>query len=452
MAYELTTPADLDTVRTALGVRKTHLLGCAFGDSITAQAASGTNLIGVGYISWMRNFARQRINIPASYCKGVGGETLEQVVARMKTEIPNLPVKPDFCIVAAGTNAGSANIRTVFADAINWLNARNILPVIPAIPAFTIAPSAAGRRYQIDTNRWLRSIAEGHPAARDAAGIDKFAQMVFSNANRFITDYTSATGGCLPRMTADDLHPSPAGSYYQGRELAKAVLGYYGMFQIENDAELLDQYFAGTPGASPASPNGNLYLGTVGVMQGTGGTNVSSASAGLTFTNNGIATGLEFSRGTGNSTMSITFSKIPRDDGSNGDRQGLELTSQVQAASSPAAYDRMRFKMQIAAGKLVAGDWYYAEIEYELFAGSANLMAIELAANADNDVGVDGKYSGGMMEQVAHRGYLRSSPTQYTGSSTVNSHIAFYTKGNADGAKFKIALDKAKAVKCGQYY
>jgi hypothetical protein len=100
-----------------------------------------------GGFSGIANAVQHRIPTAQFVCAGVSGQRLDQLVARMATDV--LPYKPAYCILATsflndlGQNRTQSEMETDLDNFINVCRANGIIPVIPG-PAASSSPVITG--------------------------------------------------------------------------------------------------------------------------------------------------------------------------------------------------------------------------------------------------------------------------------------------------------------------
>lgn len=430
------------------------VLGSAIGDSQTSQSVYGLaapksrGYYSNGYVGELRVHSGQRIQIPIEYVKGVGGQNTGQIIARITTDILTLDPKPQFCIVYTGTNAGTNDLAD-YGTAIKTLSEAGILPVLLAIQGRS-SPTNPVRQHQNDVNARLRSAALGNPAMLTLMGLGPQHAFVFVDPSRFMTDYGSATGEPVSGVLSDGLHFAAPGAFYVGRELANVLGPLYGLYPIPLGGDVNDAYVAGTLGDPSTAPYGNLLPSTLGVMYGTGGTVSADTSAGSTLTNNGLAASLGYRRWSGNSTGTVTLSKVAKADGiATGTRQQIDIAISALAGTAPQALDNYRFTATIPTGHLAINDYVCAECEVEILTAPTRLRSIELTVDVNSGGAVDGKQSGTNLPAIAHKRILRTPPYKVDATGAKSVYIEIYMDASAAGGAASIAIDRLQARKCG---
>jgi len=430
-------------------VSNRQALVAAIGDSQTANctygAASYTNrgYYANGYVSEARSLSGQRFIFPIEYNKGIGGQSTDQIIPRIATDILTLPTLPDICFVNAGSNPGTGNTWDALSFAIKSLTEAGIVPVLIA-PVPKNNQTAAERSSHIAQIEWLRNLASGRKDLMAAAGLTGQNPFVVVNANAYITDYTSATSDPLTGMLQDGLHYSPLAAFQLGREAARVLAPVLFGPDVPFNTDLRDQYIAGTGGAVNKAPNGSLIAPELAIMLGTAGSVASDVFAGSTVTNNGLNTGLTYRRWSGNSTSAVTLSKVAkRDTNMNGTRQRIDISVTGPAATSPQGTDQYRFTTQAAAANLVAGDYCYVEAEVELISG-VNVRSMELTLNGCTD----GKQCGYNITTKPHVRILRSPPTLVPATpAALQAEFSVFTQ-DAAGSQASVAFDRMVVRKC----
>lgn len=267
-----------------------------WGDSITAEydGSNGTDSFysAQGYWTWAEILSRRRVRL--SNNAGVGGQTTREVLARFDTDVG--PYAPGWVVIECGTNdmflslpfAETTGNLAMMLDRVRGIGADAILCTVP--PRDDTAP--ATKAVQAQVNRWIRDQAVGR---RDVAVADFYQALV-----------DPRTGGMLPTLSDDGVHPNGNGAYRCGKVVADI---------LDQQTPLLDVL-----GHSPSDPlllSTNPYL--VGDLGSTGNGVTGEVADGWT---------VAAPPWTG---VTARATKVARDDGLPGEWQQVTVSSGVGA-------------------------------------------------------------------------------------------------------------------------
>lgn len=384
-----------------------------------------------GYAAWFRTLSGQRINLQTEGNFGVAGDRLDQILARVPSVIAS---RPDYCLVEGGTNDDTQG-RTFAEKKASWLEIvkrlqdEGITPVVtPTIPRGDGVAAAK----TLGLLRYNNFVAEYAYANRGLIHVDW---------NQYLLDQASAANAPLAGMLrADNIHPAIPGGYWMGYALNEAlspILFPQGTHRVNGPSD----YYSATD-----NPNGNLlYSSTTsrGTMAGTGGT--ATASAGLTYVNNGLAAGWTFLRGSATSTCTVTLSKEnPRTDRASGERQVIQIAASA-GGGSDEVYN-LRFSPNLA--DIAAGDWFYGEAMIEVTAAPANVRSLEFylfenrPTNAQTSLdGGSNDALSGFLPATTWKGVFRTPPIQRQSDTTsiqANIRARLNAASGAAGITFKV--------------
>lgn len=343
------------------------LLRAAIGDSITEQGVSaGSGFLrynAAGYMSWLQALTMGRVWYPlagtvssssalVNYCKGIGGNTTTQILARLDADILSLSPRPHMCDVLGGTN----DLRLAPADTADMIFQRlkaiwtrlieaNIIPCVWTIlPRDAAAGSWGGltgaqiitqRRKLMQVNQLIRAYAAANPAV---ILCDPYSEMV---------DNTSAIGAPIASLFQDGLHPNDRGAFVMGKVGASATEAYLAKFQPNNQCGPYDAYNA------TENPFGNMIAGW---FSASGGTAVAPATGPVP---------LGFSVGNQSGASASTHVFQARSDGLNGNElvstvNSVQATDTTQYRFYPGA-----FAIAAPLANLAQGDAVYGEVEVD---------------------------------------------------------------------------------------
>ena len=419
-----------------------------YGDSQTANNSvdggyMSRSYYSNGFASEWRSQSKGKITMPVDYNRGVGGTTTHGIITKLFADFANLPVKPDIVVLNAGSNAGPENTWIDIAAAIKFLTEQGVIPFLIA-PIPKVGQTPAERSSHIAQTRWLRGMQSGRKDLLTAAGLSLDNPFLVADASRYITDYTSTISDPLSGMLLDGLHYGPQAAFLIGREMNAEFSKLFGA-NFPQLRDLRDTFIAGTGGAPQVAPNGSLASPNLAIMQGTGGTVSSDVYPNATLTNNGLNTGLDYRRWSGNSMSTITLSKVAKlDPGMNGTRQRVDIAVSAAAASNPQGTDDYRFTFQVPTTGMVAGDFMCCEMELDIIS-SNRLRSVELSFGG----GTDGKQCGANLTAIPHSKLLRTPVIQIQNPPTgIQGEIHVFVEGVA-GAQASVCFDGLVAYKCG---
>lgn len=227
-------PAQVVSQRAQSGRRGNRVAG--LGDSITI--GNGTSAVGVfgntSWLTWLGLLSGGRCRMVKGGNAGVGGQTIDQITARVSSDI--LPLGVDYCIVHGGTNSVTtrtpAQIVTSIEGIGNALIAGGVTPVLT-----TVLPRNATGTLVPEINYRIADLA----ARRGWLLIDFYPVLI-----------DTATGGILAAYSPDGLHPNEAGAKLLGQRAADVMTTQPGMV-----APFLT---AGVGEATNLAPNG-VFIG-----------------------------------------------------------------------------------------------------------------------------------------------------------------------------------------------
>lgn len=263
-----------------------------WGDSITAEydGSKDTNSFysAQGYWTWAEILSRRRVRLANN--AGVSGQTTDQVLARFDADVG--PYTPGWVVIECGTNdmflsrspAEVTGNLAVMLDRVRGIGARAILCTLP--PRDDIGPGP--KAVQAQVNRWIRDQPVTRP---DVAVADFYGALV-----------DPFSGGMLPPLSDDGIHPNGNGAFRCGRLVADI---------LDQQTPLLDVL-----GHNPADP---LLLSTNPYLVG----NLGSKGHGVT---GEVADGWTVDAPPWK-PVTAEATKVPRGDGIPGEWQQISMTS-----------------------------------------------------------------------------------------------------------------------------
>lgn len=334
-----------------------------------------------GWLTPLRVFSRQRLNLPMEYNLAVAGMQWNSPIDGIMFQIDRvlaLNPRPDYCIVGGATNDVSFNrsINDIWNDwlaGIRKLQAADIIPAVcTTLPRGSAQLNAAQQGVVMQLNNRIREFCYGR---RDILLIDPWPYMV---------DQASASSNALAgMMKADNIHTATIGATVIAQCALKAFDSVIDVFGTEYLAAA-DIFHATN------NPGGNLlYSGTTNLGLMTGITGVKTANAGLTHTGD-VATGFSAVRGTATSTCAWDHSKVARSDVPSGEWQAGKITA-LNGGGADEIYN-IRASANMADVNLNGNDWVYGEMAFEITEAPIRITSFE--------------------------GYLLQSRSQFTYSST----------------------------------
>lgn len=199
--------SQLADITNNIGNRRDNTI-VLLGDSITARNVSTGMYSSRGFFVAANFLMRQRFDIVR--CAGVGGETIEQIAARLETDV--YTYNPTYCFVLAGrNNTGTAT------DIFNNLKTLLWIPLLAkgiTVIAGTITPAAA------DTGLMRGTIQRVNDAIRKTARAT--SNMLCVDFARAVTD--GKTGLWRTGYSDDGIHQNAVGAMAMAREV-QSVLG-----------------------------------------------------------------------------------------------------------------------------------------------------------------------------------------------------------------------------------
>ncbi len=204
-------PAQVAAQRAQSGRRGNRV--AALGDSITI--GNGTSAVGVfgntSWLTWLGLLSGGRCRMVKGGNAGVAGQTIDQIAARVATDV--LPLGVDYCIVHGGTNSVTTRTPAQIVASIegigNALLAGGVTPVLT-----TLLPRNASGTLVPEINYRIANLA----ARRGWLLIDFYPVLI-----------DPATGGILPAYSPDGLHPNEAGAKLLGQRAADVMTTQPGM-------------------------------------------------------------------------------------------------------------------------------------------------------------------------------------------------------------------------------
>jgi lysophospholipase L1-like esterase len=257
-------------------------IGATLGDSTVSNGwfADATNRrrVALGYDTWAGILSGQRVWFPDGHNFGVGGNTTQQVLARIDSVLRAAP-RPTFCIVACGTNDVSIYrpaeeiYHNILAITDKLTAAGIIVILIPILGRDGTAAPMNETRYSImaRANHLVAQI----PMLR--------ADVCLADPGYTFNDPTAAFQVPRPGMTTDGLHPSSLGARMVGTAVATVLARLFPPRVMQTGP--WDKYDA------TFNPTGNLLHGGT---SGAGGGKFSGTVNGRTgegLTDAGIAEG-----------------------------------------------------------------------------------------------------------------------------------------------------------------
>lgn len=315
------------------------------GDSITNQNTVGTGandsdpgnplLVryrGDGYFTWANIRLSHRLSL--LYNAGIGGQTLEQIEARVDTDV--IPYAPGFCVVEGGIGSITSLVPLVtMQESLTSIYGKLLTAGIVPI-ATTVLPAEQANTQQmydlwVQLNAWIREYAATTP------GI-------------VLCDWAAAyadTSGYwpLPSRAVDGTHPSFEGATVLGEALAG----------------VLEPLLPGTPSLVSVAAEA---ISANPFMTGAGTVADSFAQATISGT-------------------TPTYSLLPRADGPPGNWQQIQLTATGQ----------QWLYQNISTGYAV-GDTVYVECEFESDNDWSNITVLSLQMTATGTTGETDDSSG----------------------------------------------------------
>lgn len=388
-----------------------------------------------GFIAKFRSLSKQMINFPLANEKGVSGDKLQDMLARL-SQVTSLTPKPDACFVWGGSNNGPTadTLETMFnalLGIVNGLKNSDIIPILYPIPP---RGGAVLTQPQIDKIKaYNEDLVEFALNPFNGCLLVDYRDSICDPATRNTT-YTP-----LPnKVKADNLHLANEGGYYVGRDTVAQL------------TELLPPYIATAIAAEDFyhavdNPTGSLlHSGATNysIMAGTTGTH--TASSGFT-TSGPLATGFTSIRSGGaTSTTAVTASKVARFDGLPGEAQRI-----VIAATTAGATDEIHnLRATPAIGEVAAGEWYYAEVKLKIISAPVNVNAIELylleTRPTNSQTAIDGGYNSTLSLKLPGETWiehLKTPPIQRQADATalqVNLRSRLNTASGLAGVTYEV--------------
>lgn len=188
-----------------LGMALKKPTAVGLGDSITmSNTVASTGTYGENFLMYLHGFSGQKLQFMAN--KGVSGNTVAQMVARLQTDV--IALAPGWCHILAGTNDMKQSLDFATSaglyenSLIKPLRAANIEPIIGTIPPYNSA-SAAQNKWLWQWNAFLRRLA----AKYGLVLIDYHKALVDPSTSLYKTNYNT-----------DDTHPSALGHLSMGNQ------------------------------------------------------------------------------------------------------------------------------------------------------------------------------------------------------------------------------------------
>ncbi len=384
-----------------------------FGDSITNNNSilvSGTE--NYGAMTWALQHSRGRFRYSLTDNFGVPGDTSAQGLARIADVLAS---DAGTVVVGFGTNDRGLAAMTADQTIANLTSIRDqLLSAGKVVVLKTPAPrgdstytsnrlTGAQLAYHIRVREWVLS----NRGIRNVYPVDTWV---------YLADPISSTGDIKLGYTHDGLHYLPVGAYYDGLAQAEQALNRIlplpSILATSNADQWSTDNLYGNVLANP------MFDGTGGTL-GTGGSGSLAASWGGTSSS-------------ANTACTRTYSKVTAADG--------RLWQQCVLGGGPTtgegAIDLMR---QISLHtKVVAGDVVEGLVEYEVDAGTTNVMSLQLGVvftNAEGTITLwdADRYSvaASVLPSIAFSGVLRTPRVVVpTGCTDARFRIAAYCNGS----------------------
>lgn len=387
-------------------------LVATFGDSITDHnsiLANGTE--NYGYITWACQFSRQRFRFRPEDNFGVSGDTTTMMLARIAAVLAS---PAGTVIIAGGTNDRGLAAMTADQTIANLISMRDqclaagkaviLVPPLPRGDSVNTSNRLSGAQlaYHIRVREWILS-NRGIP---NVWPVDSW---------RYLADPYSTTGDIKLNYTIEGLHPLPVGGFYLGLSIAEDAFN-----NMLPEPRLLIQSNADQ--WSTDNLYGNILAN--GMFDGSGGTLGTGGSGTLAASWGGTSSGA-------NSAVTRTYSKVT----SNG-KDWQQCVVGGGPTTAEGAVDLMR---QISLHtKVVAGTTVEGMTEYEVDAGTANVMSLQLGIVFTNPGGTitqwdADRYSvaASVLPNTAFSGILRTPRVVVPeGCTDVRFRIAIYCNGS----------------------
>lgn len=358
---DVVAPGGGGEVTLPLTVPKNNLIA-ALGDSITAAVSNlSAGIENYGYLGNALRMSGQRFVHRLSDNYGVGGNTTLQMKDRVASVIAS---GVGTCIVMGGTNdRGSANL----SQEQTMQNLKDIRDQLIEGGVFVVLVIPLPRGDTTFTNNRLATSRLGdHLAIRKRLLVEgPKTGCVVVDPWPLVAEPTSVNGDIKLGYTHDGLHPNTRGSYFVGKAIAEQALT-----KILPSIDILPM---SNTDVYHATENSLGHLNTNPKMLGTGGATGTGGSGEL-------AEGWSGTNASGTVGVTRTYSKVTNE-------RGLWQQCVIggDAATANSAIDIGR-QLGFHAG-LVPGREYEIVGEYEIDAGSANVLSLQLGIVITNSGG-----------------------------------------------------------------
>jgi hypothetical protein len=406
---------------------------------LPGQANPSSAWMSDGYFTHFQQLSGQRLYCPLSNNKGVSGNNMLDMLARLGDL---LSTTARFTVFEVGSNDltnSDPSISSFASMKANWLaivtcliQAGRTVIVIPITPRAGSFLTSVQLFVQMQFTNWQREWCYTHDG------------VIFVDYLPYWLDQTSTTSVPLAGMvkTNDNLHETSIGAYWIGRAMHEFVTPFLPQRQtnVVANADIYDATY---------NPTGTLLFSgatNYSLCAGTGGT--ATASTNLTYVNSGLAQGSTLIRASSSATCTVTLSKEnPRTDvgRSSGERQII----QIAASSGGSADEVYNFRFTPAIANVAVDDWYYAEASVEITAAPVNCNALELylleTRPSNSQTAIDGAFNSslaGQLASVTDKRVLRTPPIKRTSDATalqVNLRPRFKTDVGAAGITVAVA-------------
>lgn len=278
---------------------------------------------------------------------GTNGDTIEQMLARLETDV--ISKNPDVVFIMAGTN-NLANSATTYDRVVSLLTElytrllqRGIFVVaIPILPRRSPSdwPNSAQRLRHLKVNSWIKQYS------RNVKG------MMFLD---LYSDVCDTSGNFLTAYSDDGLHPNALGGWVMGNSA-------YNQLQIIFPPTA--DY--GLPSPIDLYDASNNEFGSIinGPFAGTGGTKTGASVLGT------VPDGFTLIQ-TGTPVATCTASKVSRGDGKPGQAMRFRFATSGVAGANAEEFN-FRTTASTATG-VVAGEYYMLECDIEQKASTNGL-------------------------------------------------------------------------------
>ncbi len=387
------------------------IVGDSRAGSFSTTGVTTSKSIGA-IVTWFEFFTHGRFRLHPNYDKAVGGSTVADTIAQMRSLVAVSP-KCSAVFILTGTNTFNANGTALSAwsslvETLNIAISNGIRPIVildPPRQQSTFSPGA---------NAALQSMYFNEMIRRNAYAYGYIA----IDLTPTLANPASSTGDPFTGYYSDGIHFLEKGAILGAKEAAS----YFNTKPVRGLGSRRDTYDATN------NPYGNLLSN--GLMQGTGGTNGNAGASGTVpdswrNLNNG---------GTGTSVASI----VSRTDGGAGNWVQLAITS-------AGTFDLRLVLISAISTGFASGDKLVmeADVEIESATNMLQIGPVLTCRGAGASTKATGNYAapvaGSLWPDGNHSGKFITPPITVT-SDTTDLYPSFVTTTSPAGGSLTIRL------------